>query len=75
MTRKVLIGLTDQQLKEVDKMVKIGVYGSRSEAVRDAVRQLVEAKMKRIETLATETAKLAKGRSIVKEIVKEHERG
>lgn len=75
MTRKVLIGLTDQQLNEVNKMVKIGMYGSRSEAVRDAVRQLVEARMKRIEALATETAKLAKGRSIVKEIVKEHERG
>jgi len=75
MTRKVLIGLTDQQLKEMNKMVKTGIYGSRSEAVRDAIRQLVEARMKRIETLATETAKLAKGRSIVKELIKEHERG
>ncbi len=75
MTRKVLIGLTDQQLKEMNKMVKTGIYGSRSEAVRDAIRQLVEARMKRIEALATETAKLVKGKSIVKELIKEHERG
>ena len=70
-----MIGLTDQQLKEVNKMVKAGLYESRSEAVRDAVRQLVEARMKRVEMLAKETAKLARGRSIVKEIVKEHKRG
>ena len=69
------MGLTEMQLAEVDKMVNTGMYGSRSEAVRDAIRQLVEAKVRRIEILAEETAKLSKGKSIVKLIEEEHKRG
>lgn len=34
------IRVTKKQLHEVDKLVKYGVYNSRSEAVRDAVRRL-----------------------------------
>jgi len=75
MARKVLVGITEQQLKEVNSMVKAGVYGSRSEAVRDAIRRLVDARMERIEMLAQETSKMARGKSIVREIVKEHQRG
>ena len=75
MVKKVLVGLTEMQLAEVDKMVNTGMYGSRSEAVRDAIRQLVEAKVRRIEILAEETAKLSKGKSIVKLIEEEHKRG
>lgn len=36
------IRLTEKQLKTVDILVKKGVYPNRSEAVRDAVRRLVE---------------------------------
>ena len=36
------IRLTKKQIKRVDVMVKKGVYPNRSEAVRDAVRKLVE---------------------------------
>lgn len=74
MAKKVLISLTNQQLEEVDKMVKAGLYASRSEAMRDALRQLVEAKIKRIEMLARESARITKGKSLVKTIVKEHKR-
>jgi Arc/MetJ-type ribon-helix-helix transcriptional regulator len=35
------IRLTDRQIKTLDVLVKKGVYPSRSEAVRDAVRKLV----------------------------------
>ena len=36
----VQIRLTETQLKEIDGLVKEGVYPNRSEAVRDAVRKL-----------------------------------
>ena len=36
------IRLTDKQIKRVDTLVKKGIYPNRSEAVRDAVRKLVE---------------------------------
>jgi len=32
-------------LKEVDNLVKAGLYESRSEAIRDAIRRLIESKM------------------------------
>ncbi len=35
------IRLTEKQLKTVDAMVRKGVYPNRSEAVRDAVRKLL----------------------------------
>lgn len=35
------IRLTDRQIRGIDVLVKRGVYPSRSEAVRDAVRKLV----------------------------------
>lgn len=38
----VQIRLTEKQLKNIDILVRKGVYPNRSEAVRDAVRRLVE---------------------------------
>jgi len=35
------IRLTEKQIKGLDNMVRKGIYPSRSEAVRDAVRKLV----------------------------------
>jgi len=40
--KRVLVNLTDAQLEELDKLTKNKVYRNRSEAVRDAVRQLLE---------------------------------
>lgn len=37
----VQIRLTEKQIKSIDVLVKRGVYPNRSEAVRDAVRKLV----------------------------------
>jgi Arc/MetJ-type ribon-helix-helix transcriptional regulator len=36
------IRLTEKQIKAIGTLVKRGVYPNRSEAVRDAVRRLVE---------------------------------
>ena len=47
--KRVLVNLTSLQLEELDKMVKEGKYSNRTEAVRDAVRILLE--MKKIEEL------------------------
>ncbi len=38
----VQIRLTEKQVKAIGQLVKKGVYPNRSEAVRDAVRKLVE---------------------------------
>lgn len=38
----VQIRLTERQIKNIDVLVRKGVYPNRSEAVRDAVRKLVE---------------------------------
>ena len=38
----VQIRLTDKQIKNIETLVKKGVYPNRSEAVRDAVRKLVD---------------------------------
>ena len=37
----VQIRLTEKQIRNIDVLVKKGVYPNRSEAVRDAVRKLV----------------------------------
>ncbi len=37
----VQIRLTEKQIKSIDVLVRRGIYPNRSEAVRDAVRQLV----------------------------------
>jgi len=37
----VQIRLTEKQIRNIDVLVKRGVYPNRSEAVRDAVRKLV----------------------------------
>ncbi len=42
--KRVLVNLTSLQLEELDKMVKEGTYSNRAEAVRDAVRMLLEKK-------------------------------
>lgn len=42
--KRVLVNLTGLQLEELDKMVKEGTYSNRAEAVRDAVRILIERK-------------------------------
>ena len=38
----VQIRLTEKQIRSIDTLVKKGVYPNRSEAVRDAVRKLVD---------------------------------
>jgi len=38
----VQIRLTEKQIRNIDVLVKKGIYPNRSEAVRDAVRKLVE---------------------------------
>lgn len=38
----VQIRLTERQIRNIDVLVKRGVYPNRSEAVRDAVRKLVD---------------------------------
>lgn len=38
----VQIRLTERQIRNIDGLVKKGVYPNRSEAVRDAVRKLVD---------------------------------
>ena len=38
----VQIRLTEKQIRNIESLVKKGVYPNRSEAVRDAVRKLVE---------------------------------
>lgn len=38
----VQIRLTEKQIKNIETLVKKGVYPNRSEAVRDAVRRLVD---------------------------------
>ncbi|HLD39359.1 MAG: ribbon-helix-helix domain-containing protein [Candidatus Aenigmatarchaeota archaeon] len=38
----VQIRLTEKQIRNIEVLVKKGVYPNRSEAVRDAVRKLVE---------------------------------
>ena len=40
------IRLTETQIKRIDGMVKQGQYPSRSEAVRDATRRLIETTVK-----------------------------
>jgi Arc/MetJ-type ribon-helix-helix transcriptional regulator len=42
MMKRVLINLSDAQLEELDKLIKCNIYRNRSEAVRDAIRQLLE---------------------------------
>lgn len=37
----VQIRLTGKQVKELDNLVQKGIYPSRSEAVRDAVRKII----------------------------------
>ncbi len=38
----VQIRLTEKQIKNIEVLVKKGIYPNRSEAVRDAVRRLVD---------------------------------
>ena len=38
----VQIRLTEKQIKNIDKLVKNGIYPSRSEAIRDSVRKLIK---------------------------------
>ena len=38
----VQIRLTEKQIKNIDVLVRKGIYPNRSEAVRDAVRRLTE---------------------------------
>jgi Arc/MetJ-type ribon-helix-helix transcriptional regulator len=42
--KRVLVNLTSLQIEELDEMVKEGKYSNRAEAVRDAVRILLEKK-------------------------------
>jgi Arc/MetJ-type ribon-helix-helix transcriptional regulator len=40
--KKMLVSVTEGQLEELDKLVASGVYGSKADAVRDAVCMLLE---------------------------------
>jgi hypothetical protein len=42
--KRVLVNLTSLQIEELDEMVKEGRYSNRAEAMRDAVRILLEKK-------------------------------
>jgi len=42
--KRVLVNLTDAQLDELDELLKKGSYKGRSQAIRDAVRFLIERK-------------------------------
>ena len=42
--KRILVGLTDTQLEELDRMVKERGYSNRAEAVREAVLLLIERK-------------------------------
>ncbi len=65
----VQVRLTRNQVNELDELVKEGIYGSRGEAVRDAVRRL--ELMNRI----SELQKLAGKKGIKKsELLKELEK-
>jgi Arc/MetJ-type ribon-helix-helix transcriptional regulator len=55
------VRLTEQQVKGLDVMVRQGVYSSRGEAVRDAVRRL------EILTTIQSLQKLAKDKGVTRE--------
>ena len=42
MPRRMIIALTDRQYEELEKMIKAGIYTTKTEAVRDAIRKLIE---------------------------------
>lgn len=42
------IRLTPNQIRQIDNLVKKGMYPSRSEAVRDATRKLIENSQKNV---------------------------
>lgn len=50
--RKVTVRMTDAQISNVDARVESGVYASRSEAVRDAVRKLSITEQSPIESVS-----------------------
>jgi len=47
--KKVSASVTEEQYKMLQKFIKKGLYGSISDAVRDAVRCLIEKKRKEME--------------------------
>ncbi len=57
----VQVRLTKKQVNELDKLVKYGIYSSRGEAVRDAVRRL------ELLVTLTELQKKAKEKDITRE--------
>lgn len=44
MTKRIVLGLTDQQQEKLDKLVAKGIYQNRTEAIRDAIRKLIEGR-------------------------------
>lgn len=42
--KRIIIGLTEQQNLDLEKLLKRGVYQTKAEAVRDAVRLLIRTK-------------------------------
>lgn len=38
---RIIVTLTKKQIKELNKMIKSGVYQNRSEAIRDSIRKLI----------------------------------
>jgi len=43
MLKKILLGITEQQEEKIEKMINKGIYQNRTEAIRDAIRKLLEA--------------------------------
>ena len=44
MSKKILVNLTDQQVQDLNQIVSQGIYQNRTEAIRDAVRRLIEGR-------------------------------
>ena len=44
MSKKILVNLTDQQVQDLDQVVSSGIYQNRTEAIRDAIRRLIEGR-------------------------------
>ena len=51
MTR-IIVDLTEDQIKEIEKMIGKGAYKTRSELIRDAVRRLIKEEKKEARILS-----------------------
>lgn len=42
--KTIQIRLTEEQIREIDKLINKGIYPSRSESIRDCVRRSINSK-------------------------------